>query len=592
MSILDDARRWTGRRRGLAACALAGLGLLAAGCNTNHPTAFAAADRPSNGLTILAASGDPTAAGSYLAGSFALGASDYSEAAEFLSRALKDDPDNRDLLLRAYRSLLATGRIADASQLASRVIALDRGDPLANLNLVVISIKSGDLAAAETRLAAIPRRGVSSIMAPLLLGWTHAGQANFDAALKVIEPLKTAAGLGVVHDLHHGLINDLAGNVAAAEASYVAAIERGGRTSLRVVEALGTLYERDGRREQARALYSRFAEENAESIALDVLIELSSAAAMPPKLVGSARDGAAEAFFNIASSLTRDATAETALIFGWFAIELAPELAAPRLVVGGILETLNRHADAIRVFDSVSKSSPHGWTARLRRANSLEAINKTEEAIADLKRMAAERAKRYDALVALGDFLRGKKRFDEAAKAYDDAIERIGTLERRHWPILYSRGIALERSKQWPRAEADFQRALELNPDQPHVLNYLGYSWVDQGLHLDRARGMLERAVSLRPNDGYIVDSLAWVLYRVGDYAGAVLHLERAVELRPQDPVINDHLGDAYWQVGRRVEARFQWQRALSLEPEPDQVDVIKEKIVRGLQAAKKPGGI
>jgi Flp pilus assembly protein TadD len=126
---------------------------------------------------------------------------------------------------------------------------------------------------------------------------------------------------------------------------------------------------------------------------------------------------------------------------------------------------------------------------------------------------------------------------------------------------------------------------LKLNPEQPYVLNYLGYSWVDQGLHLDKAQGMIRRAVKLRPNDGYIVDSLGWVLFRLGKFAGAAKQLERAVVLRPEDPTINDHLGDAYWRVGRLLEARFQWRRALSLKPEAAEIPKIEQKLRQGLAA-------
>jgi Flp pilus assembly protein TadD len=206
--------------------------------------------------------------------------------------------------------------------------------------------------------------------------------------------------------------------------------------------------------------------------------------------------------------------------------------------------------------------------------------------------MLPEQPTRAEAAISLGDVLRGRKRFLEAAEAYDIAIARSNPSEQRNWTLYYSRGIALERANLWQRAEADFLKALELSPEQPHVLNYLGYSWVEHGVNLDRARKMLERAVELRPNDGYIVDSLGWVLFRTGDFKGATERLEHAVELRPQDATINDHLGDAYWKVGRHTEARFQWSRALSLDPEPELVDSIKTKIARGLQGvAAKRGG-
>ena len=188
--------------------------------------------------------------------------------------------------------------------------------------------------------------------------------------------------------------------------------------------------------------------------------------------------------------------------------------------------------------------------------------------------------------------LRGHDRFGEAVKAYDQAFERIGKLEKRHWSLLYARGIALERSDQWPLAEADFLRALEFKPDQPYVLNYLGYSWIEKGRYVERAQEMIQKAVKLRPNDGFILDSLGWGHFRLGNFGPAVEYLERAVEMRPQDPILNDHLGDAYWRVARFREARFQWRRALSLEPKKDQIATIRQKLKSGLaedtETAKK----
>ncbi|MFK7942491.1 MAG: tetratricopeptide repeat protein, partial [Paracoccaceae bacterium] len=188
-----------------------------------------------------------------------------------------------------------------------------------------------------------------------------------------------------------------------------------------------------------------------------------------------------------------------------------------------------------------------------------------------------------EANTSLGDLLRRESRFAEASLAYNGAVDLIGEVQPFHWALFYRRGIALERSKQWDKAEADFRRALELQPDQPDVLNYLGYSLVEKGLKLSEAEKMIEKAVEQRPDDGYIVDSLGWVLYRFGEFDRAVTHLERAVELRPVDPVINDHFGDALWMVGRRVEARFQWKRSLSFEPEEENAVRIREKLDIGL---------
>ena len=220
---------------------------------------------------------------------------------------------------------------------------------------------------------------------------------------------------------------------------------------------------------------------------------------------------------------------------------------------------------------------------RLRTANGLAELDEIEAAAEQMKIMARERPERSDPLIALADMMRMGERYDEAVEAYDQAFARIPTLENRHWTLLYARGMSLERAKQWERAEDDFLRALELEPDQPLVLNYLGYSWVEMGRNLDQAREMIEKAVEQRPNDGYIVDSLGWVLYRLGDYEDAARFLERAAELRPNDPVILDHFGDGLWRVGRSAEARFQWRRALSFEPESELEESLRRKIDKGL---------
>ena len=184
----------------------------------------------------------------------------------------------------------------------------------------------------------------------------------------------------------------------------------------------------------------------------------------------------------------------------------------------------------------------------------------------------------------LGDILRGEERFDEAIAAYDAAEAQLGTITAYNWRLLYSRGIALERSGQWERAEADLQKALQMQPDEALVLNYLGYSWIDRGEHLEKADGMVQRASELKPEDGFIADSLGWAYYRTGRYEDAVRELERAITLQPVDPVINEHLGDAYWQTNRKAEARFQWRRALNFKPPAKLVPTIEEKLRCGLE--------
>jgi Flp pilus assembly protein TadD len=297
----------------------------------------------------------------------------------------------------------------------------------------------------------------------------------------------------------------------------------------------------------------------------------------------TAAAGMAEALFDLASALQRDRGSDSAMIFARLALRLQPEFDLAALLVAEILDDRQRYEEALAMYDAVPAGSPYRLLAQLRAASSLEGLDRDDDAARRLEALAGERPELADPLIRLGDLERGRENWQAAIDAYDRALKRMGPLETRHWSVLYTRGIALERAKRWGDAERDFLRALELRPDQPYVLNYLGYSWVDRGENLDRAKAMIEKAVSLRPRDGYIVDSLGWALYRLGDHAGAVTHLERAVELRPTDPTINDHLGDAYWRVGRRAEARFQWQRALTFDPSPELAADIERKLREGL---------
>jgi tetratricopeptide (TPR) repeat protein len=432
----------------------------------------------------------------------------------------------------------------------------------------------------------MPGQGLGTFLAPLVKAWTLAGVGRTDEAIAALAPLKGITGLAVLYDLHVGLIHDLAGRTDAAVASLQSAAGASGESALRIVEVLGSLYERSGRTNEARDLYRKYVSENPDSIMLEPALKRVETGGKAPRIVADARQGLAEALLNLGGTFSGENTAEVALVCGRLAIYLRPDLDLARMLVASILESQGGEREANKLYEEVPQRSPIRWLARLRHAANLDTIGETDAAIAELREMAGENTGRIDALVNLGDLLRGHKRFAESVDAYDQAFARLGQIGSRHWSLLYSRGISLERANQWPRAEADLEKALELNPDEPYVLNYLGYSWADKGVHLDKARKMIERAVALRPTDGYIVDSLGWLFYRIGRYKDAVTNLERAVELKPQDPVINDHLGDAYWRVGRTKEARYQWQRALALDPEPDLVGEIKNKLARGLAAA------
>jgi tetratricopeptide (TPR) repeat protein len=260
------------------------------------------------------------------------------------------------------------------------------------------------------------------------------------------------------------------------------------------------------------------------------------------------------------------------------------------MLLADVLDAQSRAEQALALYRQVPPDAPYGWQAQIKVGDELHKLDRDDEAVAYLQKLADSRTDRPEAAVELGDILRAEKRFAEAAKAYDAAIARLRDATAGEWSVFYFRGIALERSDQWTKAEPDFKKALQLQPDQPYVLNYLGYTWVDRGVHLDEAIKMLQRAIQQKPDDGFIIDSLAWAYYRLKQYDKAVLYQEKAVSLEPGDPVLNDHLGDIYWKVGRHTEARFQWQRALAFKPDADQVKPIEAKLQHGLDATGAGG--
>jgi tetratricopeptide (TPR) repeat protein len=522
--------------------------------------------------------------GHYLAARQAQTDRHNSEAADLLAVTLAKDPTNPELLNVSFLLLASEGRLEEAAQVAEHIEQVEPNSPTAGILLAWRDIKKGDLKAADADLAKLPGDGVNKIIVPMVRAWLAQGMGQTDAALAQLDRLSTISGLDPIVSLHRALIEDQAGRSDAASADYGKLIDSEAGT-LRVIQLVGNFYQRQGRKDDAKKLYDGFIENNSETTAMEPDLKTLNAGQKPAPIVATPVDGVAESFFNIASLLAREQILDTAMVFERIALDLKPDYPIAQTLLAELLMNNGRTQDAIAVYRSIPASSPFSWQAHIDEARALDELGQTDDAIKLLDGMIAERTDRYDAAEAKGNILRSHEQFADAAKAYDIAVSRIPEVKRRHWSLLYFRGIAYERSKQWPLAEADFKKALELEPEQPYVMNYLAYSWVERREHLDEAFTMLKRAVELKPQDGFIVDSLGWAYYRQGQYDKAVEYLERAVELEPVDATINDHLGDAYWRAGRKTEARYQWQRSLQFGPEPDHLEPLQAKIKDGLGA-------
>ena len=529
--------------------------------------------------------------GAYLAGRHAQEQDAFGAAASWYEQALRADPQSPELISRTFVMEANEGHFDRALPLAEKALKLDSSDAAADLVLLVDRAKSGDKAGALARAEALPDDGLHRYVSPLARAWTRVAMGNLPGAEAALHDLDKFDGFAPLEYFQLGLIYDFAENPIKAEELYKKTLAATGQLNWRLADAMANFYQRHGRPDEAAAIYARFVKENPGS-ELAEMVQSYKPAGTPAPLIRTATDGLAEALFDLASVVNRPETIDLALLYDRCALQLEPNLTVAQLLLADILTDQRKPQESLAVLTAIPASSRYSWSAQLRAAANLEALDRTDQATAQLQAMAAKEPKWASAVIQLGDLLRGQKRFSEAADAYSEAIKRLKAEEMPpRWSLYYSRGIAYERSNQWSLAEADLEHALELKPDQPLVLNYLGYSWIDRGQKLKSGLKMIEKAVELRPDDGYIVDSLGWAHYRLGDYASAVQYLEKALELVPEDPTINDHLGDAYWKSGRVNEARYQWRRALQFKPDKDEIKPIEAKLDRGLPITTKAGG-
>ena len=529
-------------------------------------------------------------AGAYLAAQRAFADADFPKAAAYFVQSLFDDPANPVLLEDAILSYLGAGQPERAAVIAQRLSALDENRSLAATVLLARQVRKGDYAEAARILEEIKAESHDPTLG-LTEAWLLVGQGRMSEALGRFDAASETSGLGPVGQYHKALALALAGDYEGAEALLSRIDPQDVSPGHRLVLArLQVLSQLERHAEAADYLRARITV-GSDPYYSNLLRSLEAGAPVPFDLIRSPADGLAEAFLDIAHLLNEGDRNLYPLVYAQLAIWLRPDLSDARLMQGMLYEIFGRNEMAAEAYARVPPGDPAYLRAAVNRAEALLAAGRDEEAIAALSALAQAHPQSALALTALGDAYRRNDRYAEAAEAYDRAVALYGAPDEVPWRLYYVRGIARERIGQWDPAEADFRMALELNPDQPQVLNYLGYSLVEQNTRLEEALDMIKRAVAARPNDGYIVDSLGWAYYRLGRYRDALAQMERAVELSPLDPVLNDHLGDVYWANGRRREARVQWTRALSLDPEEKDAARIRRKLEEGLDAVLREEG-
>lgn len=524
--------------------------------------------------------------GNYLAARHAGRNRDMDAATVFYSRALNQDPDNEEILLRTFLLELSAGHIGRAASLSRKVIKNQPDNRAARMVLALQAFGQQDYAKAREWLVSNGPAEVSELAAILISAWAWQGEGNTDQALKTLAKLEDTPAFSYFQTFHGALIADLAGRDKQAHDGYESAYELSGG-SLRAVQAFGLFEERRGRSSAAIKLYGELLQRHTQNPLIRRAAMRAKAGEAPPRaMVANASEGAAEALYGIASQLSKGSGADLARIYLQLALYVRPDFSLGQLLLADIYENHKNIKKALGAYDRVGTDSPLRMEADILAAISLDRLDKTDEAKARLIEVIARYPGKLRPITALGNLLRGRQKYAEAEPYYSRALKQIGTARKEHWRLYYSRGVCFERTGQWGNAEADLKKALQLNPEQPLALNYLGYSWVERGRNLDKAMTMIRKAVNLRPNDGFIIDSLGWAHFQLGQWKDAVKNIERAVELQPDDPVINDHLGDAYWRAGRHLEARFQWSHAKGMKPDAKVLARLKDKLENGLQEA------
>jgi len=558
-------------RARLALAVVAGFGLLVGLAPGSTGQALAQGARDDGGLV-----------GPLLAARVASSRNDYAEAVAYLDRALDRDPQNAFLIESALIARIGLGDFEGALVHAEQLAGLGLDAQASGLLRLARDFRAAEYDAAIAALDAGPLGG--PLVDGLARAWAELGRGRMSDALAAFADVIETEGMAVFGQFNKALALAHVGDVEGAdlilsgEAAGALPLDRRG-----VIARLQILSQLDRQETAIELLDAAFGNEPDAELAR-LRADLADGAVLPFDMVTNAGDGLAEVLYMLAEVLRGDAGDEYTLMFARMAQYLRPDHVPALLLTGRMLSGLGQHHLAVETFDQVARDEAQYHVAQVGRADALFSAGDADTAIAAMETLIGTHGNFATIHVTLGDFLRRESRFDEASQAYDAAIELLGDPAPSHWVVYYTRAITHERVGRWPEAEADFRTALELNPEEPHVLNYLGYSLVERREKLDEALDMIERAVAGEPDNGYITDSLGWAFYRLGRYEEAVPVMERAVELATTDPVINDHLGDVYWAVGRTREARFQWRRALSYGPSDDlDMDRVRRKLEVGL---------
>jgi tetratricopeptide (TPR) repeat protein len=527
--------------------------------------------------------------GAYLAARIAEGDNDLDSAIAYYKQALAFNPSDTALQQSLMLSLIAQGRFDESLVYADKLKEVPDVERFSRLALAVDSFHKKDFTKAQYWLKLSLESDLDRLISGVMSGWAEQGAGQPADAMAAIDKLQGPDWFGLFKSFHRALIADASNMPEKAEAIYAATMQdtaAGGaapETWMRNAQAYASFLARKGDKDKAISVLDQAEAFSPGKLEIVTLRDRIAKGDKIAPFVSGPSDGASEILLDLATALNRGGGEPFVRLYLQYALALRPDSDAALVQLAAVAEQLKDGEGAIALYRRIPDSSPLKQLSDLQLGLNLADLDRHDEAITHLKAFVDAHPNDMRAYLALGGVYSSKEDFRSAANIYDKAVDALKTPTAANWNIFYQRGIAYERLKEWPKAEPNFRKALELQPDQPQVLNYLGYSWVDMNTNLKEGLAMIQKAVDLRPSDGYIVDSLGWAYFRLGRFDDAVREMERAVSLKPEDPVLNDHLGDAYWRVGRKLEATFQWNQARDLKPDPDVLATLQQKLMKGL---------
>jgi tetratricopeptide (TPR) repeat protein len=523
----------------------------------------------------------------YLAGDFSIALRDYGAASKYFGAALAATPNDDLLRRRAFELALTSGNFDRALRLAPDIFKNDPSISSVNQLLAIDAIRRKDWVTAAKSLSQMPEVGIDAVVVPLLKSWTAVGQNDLPGARKALDALERGGSMAILRQHQLTWIAIIGGDTVAARTGLADLTKTPALAGTNNLIAAASLMSAAGDLEGALKLL-RFDSVDRLPSAVIAAIDILQAGKTLTLPLHTAQQGLATALSIVATELSREGIKGASVNLAHYAVWLAPDQSELQLGLADILSDAERGGEARQVLDAIPAASSAVLDVVIARARVMAQNQQYEEAAKILEQAIVAEPKRVALHMALGDVLRGSERYEAAAAAYSQAISlQAQPLTEASWNLFFARGITYERLKLWDKTEADLKQALALRPDDPTLLNYLGYSWLDQKRNIPEATKMIERALELRPGDGAIIDSLGWAYFIGGKTDKAIELLEQAIAAVPGDPTVNEHLGDAYWAVGRTIEARHRWAAALESDPEKDQQARINDKLEFGLAGSQ-----